>query len=91
MLYPGGPGHLSVCAPPALDDWHALALLALATPESLLPPHIYDSVTNTFLTEGDPKRRGLYFLFYSYAGLSGGAVLTALVAGGLVIGLRCNG
>lgn len=28
-----------------------------------------------------PSTRGLYYLFYSYAGISGGAQLTTLVAG----------
>jgi lysine-specific histone demethylase 1 len=31
--------------------------------------------------EEDPKNRGEYFLFYSYAGVSGGPLLMALVAG----------
>lgn len=43
----------------------------------------WDTSLDTFgyVTADDPKQRGRYFLFYNYAGLSGGALLVALVAG----------
>ena len=34
-----------------------------------------------YLSLADPSERGLYYLFYSYSELAGGAVLAALVAG----------
>jgi lysine-specific histone demethylase 1 len=36
----------------------------------------------------DTSQRGLYYLFYAYHGISGGAVLAALVAGDAAIALE---
>lgn len=49
----------------------------------LFPEVFWDTDHDTFgyVTAGDAQRRGRYFLFYNYAGVSGGAVLVALVAG----------
>ena len=50
----------------------------------LLFPHVFwDTGHDTFgyVNTRDASRRGRYFMFYNYAGISGGAVLVALVAG----------
>eukprot|EP00798_Chlamydomonas_sp_ICE-L_P008635 gene8635-34083_t len=48
----------------------------------LFPEVFWDDSCDTFghVVE-DPADRGLFYLFYSYSGLAGGAVLAALVAG----------
>jgi hypothetical protein len=35
----------------------------------------------SWISTDDPTERGMYYLFYQYSGLGGGAVLAALVAG----------
>jgi lysine-specific histone demethylase 1 len=36
----------------------------------------------------DPQQRGLFYLFYTYDGISGGAVLAGLVAGQAAVALE---
>lgn len=50
----------------------------------LFPFVFWDDTIDTFGhvdTSDDPSDRGLFYLFYQYSGLSGGALLGALVAG----------
>ncbi|KAG1663128.1 hypothetical protein FOA52_000650 [Chlamydomonas sp. UWO 241] len=50
----------------------------------LFPSVFWDDSIDMFghvHTSDDPSERGLFYLFYSYSGLAGGAVLAALVAG----------
>ena len=51
----------------------------------LFPEVFWDTTHDTFgyvrKCDGDSKKRGRYYMFYNYAGLSGGATLVALVAG----------
>jgi len=48
----------------------------------LLFPSVFWGTMDWFARlAADPSRRGLYYLFYSYAGVTGSAQLTALVAG----------
>lgn len=52
-------------------------------------PHCFWGTGDMFgHVQQDPQQRGLFYLFYTYDGISGGAVLAGLVAGQAAVALE---